>query len=70
MVPIVNFTGYADIIGEKWAVKLGVDHIDLSHIDSEVIRSALNKIFGKQMCCGIIANCNDGQVYHARNFDN
>lgn len=33
MVPIVNFTGYADIIGEKWAKKLGVDHIDLSHHD-------------------------------------
>lgn len=30
MVPIVNFTSYTDIIGEKWSKKLGVDHIDLS----------------------------------------
>jgi hypothetical protein len=41
-------------------MKLGVDHIDLSHIDSEVIRDSLSQIFEKKMCMGIVAHCKDG----------
>lgn len=33
MIPIVNFTGYHEIFGEKWAKKLQIDHIDLSNKD-------------------------------------
>jgi len=35
MIPIVNITGYKDIIGEKWARELKIDHIDLSKEDPE-----------------------------------
>lgn len=71
MVPVENFTikGYADIIGEKWAKKLGIENITLSHLDQNVVKRVLESIFEKKMCMGIIANCEDGQIYHARNFD-
>merc|ERR1712025_1451129 len=69
MVPIVNFTGYADIVGEKWAKKLNISDIDLSKEDPVKVRESLS-FLQKSMCAGIIAKAEDGQVYHARNFDN
>lgn len=70
MIPIVNITGFKDIIGEKWARELKVDHIDLSKEDPEQLRNGLKKFLELKMCTGIIAKGEDGTVYHGRNFDN
>jgi len=70
MVPVEHILSYSDIIGEKFAKKLGVDQIDLSHLSQKEIRTGIDKLFGMPMCLGIIANCDDWKVYHARNFDN
>jgi len=38
MIPEINLTSYSDFLGEKWAKKLGVDQIDISHIGSDNIK--------------------------------
>lgn len=53
MVPVENFTkvtGYSDIIGPKWAKILNVDHIDLSHLDQNVVKRVIESIFEKKKC--------------------
>ena len=77
MVPIVNLTdyksydginGFKDIIGEKYAKLLNIDHINFNKLTTHKKKSLLS-IFEKKACCGIIGKGKDGTVYHARNFD-
>ena len=70
MVPIVNITNFADVIGEKWATKLKIDHIDLGAEKHKDLLLGVHKFLEMKSCMGILArDAKDGSIYHARNYD-